>query len=448
MNVQFFGGARSVTGANYLLRTDNHTILVDCGLHQGSNFCERLNFEPFPYDPAKIDAVLVTHAHIDHTGRIPQLYKAGFRGSIFSTYPTRDFAEILLIDSEGILAKEAQKAHRPLLYNEADVHDVMKLWKGVEYHEPLTLGDATITFFNAGHILGSASIEIRNKGKKIVFSGDLGNNPPPIIERTEFLGDADYCLIESTYGDRLHKDDPAFKNTLEDIIEETVKAKGVLLIPAFAMERVQKLLFELNELMEHGRIPRVPIFLDSPLAIKLTDVYKKYERYFNSETQFLIKGGDAIFEFHGLRATQSTEESKAINDIPAPKVIIAGSGMSHGGRIVHHERRYLSDPKSTIVFVGYQAAGSLGRHILEGRKVVRIAGEDVQVHCRVVSVPGYSAHADQAQLIDWLTSMRQSLKKVFVVQGEEIPAITLARKIRDELAINTHIPELGEKVEL
>lgn len=448
MRLTFYGGTKMVTGANYLLETENTKILIDCGLHQGSNFCERLNFESFPYNPKSIDAVLVTHAHIDHTGRIPKLWRDGFRGKIFSTPPTRDFAYFMLLDSEGILMKEAMREKRPPLYSVEDVEGALKIWEGVEYYKQFKIGDFTVKFFNAGHILGSAFIEIESGGEKIIFSGDLGNSPPPIIKPTDTPEEADYCLIESTYGDRIHGEEFAFKNTLEDVIEDTINRKGVVLIPTFAMERTQKLLYELNELVENGRIPKIPIFIDSPLAIKLTEVYKKYQNYFNSEASNLIKGGDAIFDFKGLTSTITTDESKSINDVPGPKIIIAGSGMSQGGRILHHEKRYLSDPKSTIIFIGYQAAGSLGRKIFEGEKIVRILGEDINVNCRVVGLPGYSAHADQIQLLDWIRPLRQSLKKVFIVQGEESASNALAQKIRDELAIDTNVPELSESVVL
>ncbi len=440
-----------VTGANYLLESGKTKILVDCGLHQGSNFCEAHNFEPFPYSPAEINAVFVTHAHIDHIGRLPQLYKAGFRGKIYSTPPTKDFAELLLLDSEHILREEAEQKGKAPIYEIADVVNLMKFWEGVPYHQKIKTGDLEIEFYDAGHILGSASVFISGEGKSIVFSGDLGNTPAPLIKPTEYLTKADWALTESVYGARVHEDIGLRKGALEDFIEEIVKSGGVLLIPAFALERTQELLFELNELVEGGRIPKVPVFIDSPLAIKLTAVYQKYSHdpaYFNEKSINLIKGGDAIFNFPGLHMTLTTEESKEINNAPAPKVIVAGSGMSHGGRIIHHERRYLSDPKNAIVFIGYQAHGSLGRRILEGARAVKILGEEVPVKCKVKAIGGYSAHADQPQLLKWVESMRGSLKKVFVVQGEEDQALPLAQKIKDELAVSTEVPELGASVVL
>lgn len=449
MKITFHGGAGTVTGANYLLESAGDKILVDCGLHQGGGFSEKQNWEDFPYNPKEISAVFITHAHIDHTGLLPKLVSKGFHGKVYSTPPTRDFAKELLLDSEHILMQEAERFRKPPIYGIRDVEELMAKWDGVEYHVPFKAGSFTITFYNAGHILGSSFILIEAEGRRIIFSGDLGNSPAPIIGiRENFIEHVDYCLIESTYGDRIHENADMRKEIIEDLIEDTVKAGGVLMIPAFAMERSQELLFELNELVEHGRIPRIPIFVDSPLAIKLTEVYKKYENYFDKETKQIIKSGDAIFSFPGLKMTPTTDESKAINDVKPPKVIIAGSGMSHAGRILHHERRYLSDPQSTLLIVGYQAQGSLGRLILDGAKSVKMFGEEVPVRCRIVKASGYSAHADQPQLLSWLRPMKLSLKKVFVVQGEERSSLVLAQKIRDELAVDAHIPKSGEIINL
>ena len=440
-----------VTGANYLLESGSEKILVDCGLHQGSSYCEEHNFEPFPYNPKEIEAVFITHAHIDHIGRLPKLYKDGFRGKIYSTPPTRDFAIHLLLDSQHILLKEAEEKRKSPLYGIEDIDGTMTLWEGIPYHKKLHLKNSEVELYDAGHVLGSGFIVVSAEGKKIVFSGDMGNVSAPLVKDTETVNTADYALIESTYGGRLHEDLDIRKDILEDLIEETVESKGVLLIPAFAMERTQGLLFELDELVENGRIPRVPIFIDSPLAIKLTVVYKKYSgdpNYFDQEALTLLRKGDAIFDFPGLKMTLTTEESKAINDVPPPKIIIAGAGMSQGGRILHHERRYLSDPKSTILFVGYQAQGSLGRRILDGAKFVKIFGEEVPVRSRVKAIGGYSAHADQKKLLEWLKPMKDSLKKVFVVQGEKEQSQALAQKIRDDLAIDAEIPSINESIEL
>ena len=445
MKLKFCGGAKSVTGSNYLI---DDSVLVDCGLNQGSSFLEKINFEPFAYDPKTIKAVLITHAHIDHIGRLPQLYKAGFRGDIFSTPPTKDFAEELLLDSESILSREARDKNKEPIYSIEDIENTMRLWKKVDYHEKFKINDLDIEFFNAGHILGSSVISVSSGGKRVIFSGDLGNSPAPFIKDAEVIENADYVLMESAYGDRLHENLGARKEMLEDFVEEIVKAGGTLMIPAFAMERTQELLFELNDLVENGRVPKTPVFVDSPLAIKLTSVYRKYSqdtKYFREEAIALLERGDAIFNFPGLKTTLTTEQSKEINNIPPPKVIIAGSGMSQGGRILHHEIRYLPDPKSAILFIGYQVNGSLGRLILNGEKWVKIYGEEIPVKCKVKLIAGYSAHADQRQLLNWLRPMRTSAKKVFIVQGEEEGASVLAQKVKDELAIEAVIPSVGEE---
>lgn len=439
-----------VSGSNFLLEDGESKILVDCGLRQCPRYCNIQNFDKFPYDPASIDAVLLTHAHIDHIGRVPKLYKLGFRGKIYSTAPTKDFARHLLTDSMRILAREAREQKVEPIYSQEDIDGVMGLWEGVGYHEKVQAGIFEAEFYDAGHVLGSSFIVVTAKdGKKVVFSGDLGNSPAPLIQPLETIEDADYVLIDSTYGGRVHEDIKTRRGTLEDTIEETIKSGGVLMIPAFALERTQEILFDLNELVENGRIPQVPVFIDSPLAIKLTDVYKKYakdEKYFNKDAIALGNAGDAIFHFPGLELTLKTEESKAIANVPAPKVIIAGAGMSNGGRIVHHEKRYLGDPKNTILFVGYQAENSLGRRILDGNKKVRIHGREIAVRARVKAIGAYSAHADQPALLEWLRPMRKNLKKVFMVHGEEDQMQALSTKIRDEIAVDTAIPSEGDEV--
>lgn len=451
MKLTFCGGAGTVTGSSYLLESGGTKILIDCGLNQGGSFNEEQNFQPFPFKPEDISAVFVTHAHIDHIGRLPQLVKQGFKGTIYSTPPTKDFAELLLLDSEHLLREESDKKKKPPLYETADIIKTMGFWQKRKYHEIVTVGGFTVEFYDAGHILGSASILVSAEDKKVVFSGDLGNTPSPFINPTEYFKNADYALVEAAYGDKTHELLDKRKELVEDAIEETVKAGGVLMVPAFAMERTQEMIFEMNELMENGRIPKIPVFIDSPLAIKLTAVYEKYSEdpaYFNREAIKLIKSGDAIFNFPGLRMTLTVEQSKEINDVPAPKVVIAGAGMSNGGRILHHEIRYLPDPKSTLLIVGYQAQGSLGRRLLEGAKMVKIFGEDVRVECQLKQVSGYSAHADQPQLLKWVETMHGTVKKVFVVQGDPEALSALSQKIKDELAITAEVPSHGSSVVL
>jgi len=453
MEITFFGASEEVTGSNYLLETPNTKILIDCGLLQGGRFVNPENYEPFPFDTKGIDATFITHAHIDHTGKIPKLYKEGFRGRIYSTSPTKDFAEQLLVDSEHLLYRDAIEQGKPPIYDLNDITGALKLWQGVSYHEKIHVKDFEIEFFDAGHILGSAVIVVTEKetGKRIAFSGDLGNQPAPLVKDTEELNDIDYLLVESTYGDRIHDNPGTRRDRLEDVIEDAMRLNGVLLIPAFAMERTQELLYEMDELVENGRVPGAPVYVDSPLAIKLTAIYKKYSQdpmYFDDEAIERAKTGMELFDFPRLRFTLTTEQSKSINDAPMPKIIIAGSGMSNGGRILHHELRYLSNPNTTILFIGYQARGTLGRAILDGAPVVRILGEEVPVRCKMATISGYSAHADQPLLLKWIHPMRQSLKKVFIVHGDIDQMTPFAQKIRDEFALDAVIPTKGMKVTL
>jgi metallo-beta-lactamase family protein len=345
---------------------------------------------------------------------------------------------------------EAQECGVPAPYTAPDIAALMGRWETKTYHEPFSIGDFQIEFYDAGHILGSASIRISDSTTAIVFSGDLGNSPAPLIKPTEPIEGVQYALIESAYGGRIHEAVASRTEKLERVIEETVKDGGTLMIPAFALERTQSLLYELNELVKRGRIPSIPIFLDSPLAIALTPIYQKYATnplYF-SRTAIAHGTEHDLFNFPGLRMTRTPAESRQIAKVSGPKVIIAGAGMSNGGRIVRHEARYLSDPKNTILFIGYQATRSRGRQILEGADTVEIDGKEIPVRCRRVEIGGYSAHADQPQLLKWLEPMRHTVQNVFIVQGEEEAAAALAQKARDELAIRATVPSPGDTVEL
>jgi len=449
MKLSFLGGARMVTGSSFLLQTKNSKILIDCGLFQGGEQSSKLNLNPFLYDPKEIEAVLITHAHIDHIGRLPLLVKRGFIGKIFSTIPTRDLAQIILVDSEEVGREAAQQLGAEPLYDVRDVEKTIALFQGVKYKEKINLNqDISFCFQDAGHVLGSAIIELWADGKKIVFSGDLGNPPIPLLRPPEFIEQADYILVESTYGSFVHDDKSIRRDILEDIIEETVDQNGVLLIPAFALERTQELLYELNNLVENHKVPQVPIFIDSPMAIDLLEVYKKHQDCFNQEAAYLIQTGDDLFKFSGLKMTYTAEQSKQINNIQPPKIILAGSGMSTGGRILHHELRYLSDPKNTFLIVCYQVKGTLGRKIFDGVKRVRIFNKSVPVRIKIKAISGYSSHADQPFLYNWVKKAKQDLKKVFVVHGEETQAQALAQRIQDHLGILAEVPKLGQEVNL
>lgn len=460
MKLTFYGGAKIVTGANYLLDSGTKKILIDCGLFQGSKYAETLNYEKFPYDASEIDYVFVTHSHTDHSGRLPKLYKEGFRGQLIASKPTLDMIRTALPDNMNLIKEEASKAGHEPLFNAEDLAGVLSLAKGVDYEEEIELENGTnvkssvlnITarLLDAGHILGSSIIEISFESKKIYFSGDLGNPPTPLLQPTVFIKNADFVVIESAYGSRIHEDKIERREILESVITETISRGGTLLVPSFAMERTQELLYELNELMNHNRIPHVPVFVDSPLATNLTEVYKKYPNYFNKRAVYLIESGDDIFNFPNLKFTKTVDESKSINNVIGPKVIIAGSGMSNGGRILHHEQRYLPDLRSAILFIGYQVEGTLGRKILDGQKEVSIFGQVIPVNCQVRAIGGYSAHADQNMLTEWTKSAAEGgkLKNVFIVQGEEDSADALAARIKKDIGVPTTVPTQNESFEL
>lgn len=442
-SITFYGGAGSVTGSNFLLEAAEKKILVDCGLSQGSPEAERRNTEAFGYEPSSIDLLFVTHSHIDHVGLIPKLAKEGFSGEIFSTPETKELATLMLLD-----AAKVGRQNESALYTSADVEKALGLWKTLGYHEPTNFGDLSLELFDAGHILGSAMLEFGLSEGKLMFTGDLGNSPSPLLMDTERVQGLDYLVMESVYGDRNHEGRQEREEKFREAILEAHRKGGTLLIPAFSLERTQIILYELDNLFESGQVPSMPVFLDSPLAIRVTEIYDRVSKHYNAAVQKEIREGDRIFDFKKLTSTAQIRDSREIALVPGPKIIIAGSGMSNGGRIVGHEALYLPDPKTTILFMGYQAPGTLGRKIEEGAKVVEIDGVRVPVRAEMRSISGFSAHADSDALVNFVGNTKDTLKRAFVAMGEPRSSIFLAQRLRDELGVEALVPERGKTYSL
>ena len=467
MEIQFFGAAKIVTGSNYLLTTKNHKMIIDCGMFQGNAEKERMNFEDFPYDVSEIDYMVLTHSHIDHSGRIPKLVKDGFRGKIICTKATYDLCGIMLLDSAKIQESDAQwenkkrnRAGKPPiepLYTMKDAEISLNYFSPYFYDQRIRLNEEiTIRFKDAGHILGSSIVEIWvSEGEeitKIVFSGDLGMPGRPIIRYPEYISEADYLIMESTYGDKNHEPFQESTEKLIEIINRTALRGGTVIIPSFAVGRTQELIYELNKYYEYNpdmeEYMKIPIYIDSPLAVNATAVFQKNSSSFNKEAMELILKGDNPFSFSNLRYIKSTEESISLNKSQYPKVIISSSGMATAGRVRHHLKHNLWDPKNSLVFVGYQAEGTLGRILLDGAKKVKLLGEEIDVQLEIYDLEGFSGHADQRILLDWLDKFKNKPKKVFLVHGEEGPASTLSQLIEEKFNIETIIPNIGDKINI
>lgn len=447
--IGFYGGVGSVTGANFVVDTGDTKIMVDCGLIQGDRFAMATNCDAFPYNPKDIAVLLVTHAHADHIGRIPKLVAEGFEGKIVSTAPTKDLAALMLRDAFNVMRYEAEKYGTRTCYELGDVDRALRLWEGVEYRETVSLPDGvTATFRDAGHILGSSTITLTRNSKQFVFTGDIGNIPQPLLNAPDIPEGYDYLIMESVYGDRKHEEVEERGELLLHYLKDTQAKKGTLIIPAFSLERTQGMLFEINNFVEQGTLEPLPVFLDSPLAISVTELYRRHVDYLKREVQEQIKKGDDIFDFSGLSFTKTVQDSREINKVKGAKVIIAGSGMSHGGRILGHEQRYLEDTNTTLLLVGYQAVGSLGRRLHDGAKRVKIDGEDVRVKAKIARIRGYSGHADRDQLVDFVARGGGTAKQVFVTMGEERSSLFLVQRLRDYLGVKAVAPELLEEKEI
>ena len=455
--ITFEGAAQTVTGSRHLIRIDDKLVLVDCGLFQGGRELRQRNWEPFPVNPSEIDAVVITHAHNDHIGYLPRLVAKGYRGPIYMTPATAALCRISLPDSARIQEEDARTANRhgtrhdPALplYTEEDAFAAMKQFQNVPYDtlRPLP-GGAQFRFIPAGHILGSAMAEIFfENGEKIVMTGDLGRYDTPIIKDPATVEFTEYLVIESTYGDRLHsKEDPSEK--LASILNDAWRNQSVVLVPSFSIGRTQELLFYMRRLQNAGRMPRMPIYVDSPMATLVTNVYQKATSEHDEDMRLSVEQGLSELEPDGLVFTRDRRQSQELNSRPGPFVVIAGSGMANGGRIVHHLLHHLDDPNAIILFTGYQAEGTLGRSLLEGHPEVRILRQEVQVKARIERMNALSAHADQGEIMHWLKNFKSPPRTTFLVHGELTSQEALKAKIEEELGWHVEIPSVGQSFDL
>lgn len=473
MKITFLGATKTVTGSNFLVEAAGKRFIVDCGMHQGSLEDEMENREPFEFSPTEIDFMLLTHAHIDHSGRIPKLYNEGFSGPIYAQKATCDLCSIMLPDSGHIQEmeivwknkKRERKGEELLepLYTAEDATKCLELFKQVSYDEIIEIDENIHVRFNdAGHMLGSSIIELwvkeNGEEKKTVFSGDLGNNDIPLLDSPTMIESADYLIMESTYGSRLHVRNDEKAKLFLDVVSETLNKQGTVVIPSFAVGRTQEIVYELNKLKENTEdeefikkyktLMAAPVYVDSPLAISATEIFKENTDLFEEEIKEEILKGDAPLDFPGLKFTMTAEESKALNENPVPSIIISASGMCDIGRIKHHLKHHLWNKNDTILFVGYQAPGTLGHSIVNGAKKVKLFGEDVVVNARIEYIEGYSGHADQEGLMNFIYSFIEKPKNIFLVHGEEESQEILRDKIAEDIKIPVIIPDFGQTYDL
>jgi len=461
MRITFYGAAKTVTGSCYLIEHQSLRFLVDCGLYQGSKELKERNYGPFPFEPAEIDFLLLTHAHIDHSGLIPKLYKAGFKGPVYATAGTMDLSGVMLPDCGHIQEMEVERKNRKSMrsgkallkpiYMATDAHDCLRYFRPVEYNIPISPAvGIEVLFRDAGHIFGSAILEIfyDNGGgrEKLVFTGDLGRYNHYLVNDPESITAADYLVMESTYGNRVHKDQSADKEKFSQIINETFQRGGNVIIPAFAVDRTQTVLMMLSNMLDAGKIKPGSIYVDSPLAIQATEIFCRYPQYFDEETTELYKKkGHCPLEFKNLVFSRTAEESMALNNIKSGAIIISASGMADAGRIKHHLKHNLWRSESSVIFMGYQAQGTLGRRILDGNKVVRIHGEEVAVRAQIYSLSGFSAHADSIELLQWLRGFKKAPKRIFITHGEEEASHAFALLVRQQMTTEVIVPSFGDE---
>ena len=454
VRIKFMGATGTVTGSKTLLELDGKKFLIDCGMFQGLKRLRLMNWEAFPIPLEEIDAIILTHAHIDHSGYIPRLVKYGYRNKIIATPTTTDLCKIMLIDSAHLQEVDAEYAnfkrfskHKPALplYTIEDAQASLELFEGLPYGERISLtANMTLTFRDAGHILGSAFADIRvsvgGEEKRILFTGDLGRPSQPILRDPHTVYNVDYLVIESTYGDRLHEDN-SVKDELAKVVNESVERGGVLVIPSFAVGRTQTILFYLRELEKEGRIPVLPVYVDSPMAIEATEIFKKHFEDYDLESKKLKIEGEDIFSTTHLRFMKTREQSVSLNKVKEKAIIISASGMVTGGRILHHLERLLPSEKNTVLFIGYQAEGTRGRAILEGAESIKIHGKHVPVRAKIENITGFSAHADYNEILAWLSNFHRAPRKVFIIHGEKPQSEALASRIQAMFGWEVEIPE-------
>lgn len=462
MRIEFVGGARTVTGSCFIVKDDDYTLMIDCGMFQGKHAIRDRNMLKLIYAPPQIDALLLTHAHIDHSGLIPKLVREGFKGKIYATKATADLCGIMLPDSAHIqemdtawINKKNRRIGRELvdpLYTIDDALISLEKFHPVNYGEKIEIMPGiTARFRDAGHILGSSIIELwidkKNIQRKLVFSGDLGQKDQAIIKDPEIVTESDILLIESTYGNRLHKGKEDTFAEFKNIILESYNNKGNIIIPAFAVERTQEIIYTLAKLFKDGEIPPVPVYIDSPLAISATEIFRENDQCFDEETKKILLSGDSPLDFSNLTFTKTAEESKALDDVKGA-IIISASGMCTAGRIKYHLQNNLYKPESSVIFVGFQAEGTTGRRLVDGAKRVRLYGEDVIVNARIHTLGGFSAHADRNGLLEWMSNIKNRALKVFVIHGEEESSKSFAEEVRNELGLDAHVPAWGEIINI